>query len=238
MALESDMSVISHQDQSIFQLVISGVKKLLLIDIDLERSSGFLTKNLHSAWVFGIVYLIASSVAGIGDFFLIKEERYIYDEWIYYAAKIITLLSLVFFMRGFILIGHLFKNYLLKVISFIMIIIYILVTFYDIFLMSHGMPDSLVTMLPMSITYGVTAIVFGVALLRLRRAVGRLAEYAGILEIIIGGSLITLVLSPLSMVLSYPAGILQVIIIFKTIELIKQKETENHPDNNLSDIHK
>ncbi len=89
------------------------------------------------------------------------------------------------------------------------------------------MPEAIIAMLPMAFTFGVIAIVFGIALMRLRKAMGRLAEYAGILEIIIGGTLITIVLAPVALVLSYPAGIIQIIILFKTIELIKQKEQED-----------
>ena len=225
-ALESDLNAISDQEQSIFHAIISGIKRLFLLDIDLEKPSGFLTKQLNIAWVFGIIYLFASTVVGIADFFLIREERHIYDEWVYFSAKIVTLISLAFFVRGFILVGHLFKNYLLRVISLIMIIAYTLITFYDIFFMHPGMSDVYITMLPMAFTFGVIAIVFGIALIRLRKAVGRLAEYAGILEIIIGGTLITIILSPIALVLTYPAGIIQIIILFKTKELIQQKENE------------
>ncbi len=225
-ALEYDMSVMSDKEPGILYSFVSEMKKLFLIDIDVEKPSGFLTKQLQIAGVLGIVYLIASSVAGIADFFLVTEGRHIYSEWFYVSAKIVTLTSLAFFMRGFILIGHIFKNFLLRAISLIMIIAYTLITFYELFFIQDIMPETYIAMLPMAFSFGVIAIVFGIALMRLRKALGRLAEYAGILEIIIGGTLITLVLAPVALVLSYPAGIIQIIILFKTTEMIKQKEQE------------
>ena len=224
-ALESDMNAISDEDNSSVYSILQRLKRIFLFEIDLEKPSDFLVIHLNIAWVFGIIFLAASTVAGIGDFFLISGGEYIYGKWMYVFAKIITLVALIFFIRGFILIGHLYKNYLMRIISLIMIAVYALTTIYDIVFLPD-IHDSFISLIPFAILFGITAIIFGIALIQMSKALGRLAEYAGILEIIIGGTLLTILLSPIALFLTYPAGIIQIIILFKTKELIQQKEQQ------------
>jgi transcriptional regulator with XRE-family HTH domain len=227
-ALDYDFSKISDEENNFFDSSIGWIKRFMLIDIDIEKPSDFLIKQLNIAWIFGIIYLIIGFFEGAADYFLFKEDKMIYSSGIYVAIKLISLITFAFFQRGFIMIGGLFRNYLLKIMSFVMIIAIVLLNGYDIIsIFSDSVEDKFITGTS-ALTFGIIGIIYGISLLRLRSSLGRIPKFAGILEIIGGCFLLTIVLAFVGLVIYIPAELLEIIIIFKVIEIIKTKQTENN----------
>ncbi len=224
-ALDYDLSQLSEDEPNFQDSLAGGVKRLMLIDMDAEKPTHFFINQLHIAWILGIVYFIVGFFEGAADYYLFFEDRMIFSNGVYIAIKVIALLSYAFFQRGFIMIGGLFRNYLLRIISFIMIIALLLLTAYDIISLFYDALQTDIVLGASAITFGIIGIIYGIALFRLRKSLGDIPKLAGVLEIIGGCFLASILLSFFSVVISIPALLLEIIVIFKVIEVIKGKES-------------
>jgi transcriptional regulator with XRE-family HTH domain len=226
-ALDYDFKEISEK-KDIFYSLAEVFKELLLINIDINKPSDFLIKQLNIAWILGIVFFLLEFFEATAEYYRYAENRMIFSEPLYITLKVSVLISFILFQRGFIMIGGLFRNYLLKIMSFIIICSTVVLISYDI---ASVFIDSLVNEIYIGgivVTYGVIGIIYGIALYRLRKSVGDLSKYAGILEIVAGGFFLTIIFSFVGMIVLIPAVLFEIIIIFKTIEIIKEKQEENN----------
>ncbi|OFX84902.1 MAG: hypothetical protein A2W99_03895 [Bacteroidetes bacterium GWF2_33_16] len=227
-ALDYDLSKISDEETNFFDSFIRWIKRFMLIEIDIEKPSDFLIKQLNIAWILGAIYFVIGFFEGAADYFLIKEDRLIFSSGFYIAIKIISLIAFTFFQRGFIVIGGLFRNYLLKIISFIMIIAIVLLNGYDIISIFYNSEEAEFMAVASAVTFGILGIIYGISLIRLKSSVGRISLYAGLLEIIGGCFLLTVALAFVGLLIYIPAELFEIIIIFKVIYIIKTKQTENN----------
>ena len=113
-ALDYDLSKISDDDGN-EKSFAEWLKEIFLIDIDPDRSGTFLVKQLNTAWIFGLVYFILGFLEASAEYFRMEDDRMIFSIPVYISIKIAVLVSFFFFQRGFILVGHMFRNYLLKI---------------------------------------------------------------------------------------------------------------------------
>ncbi len=225
-ALDYDISKMSSDNRTFMDSFIDKVKSFMLIDIDTEKPSEFLIKQLNFAWIFGIIYFLLGFFEGAAEYFLFKEDKMIYSNGFYVTIKVISLLTFMFFQRGFILIGGLFKNYLLKIMSFILIVAIVLLNSYDIISIFYDSVEDEFIAGASALTFGVFGIIYGVSLLRLKGGIGRISTFAGVLEIIAGCFLLTVILAFIGLLIYIPAELIEIIIIFKVIEIIKNKQRE------------
>lgn len=195
----------------------------------MNETSDYFVKQLNIAWVAGLIYFILGFFESVGDYFLYDKDLMIFSKSFYVFIKIAVLITFVYFQRGFILIGGLFKNYLLKIISFILIVCNILLIGYDIASVFYNSLEKEFVMGGFALTFGSLGIVYGIALIRLKDLTGSIAKYAGIFEIIAGCCFLSLLLSFMGYIFLIPAEIFEIIMLFKVVELIqaKQKESNN-----------
>ena len=222
-ALDYDNSQIIEDELTFPESIYAWIKDLLYIDIDTSRSSDFIIKQLNFAWIFGIIYFILGFFEGATDYFRQEQDRLIINESVYVIIKAVSAISFIYFQRGFILIGHLFQNYLLKVISAILILGILMLKAYDAASVFYNSIEHEWVMGGVALTFGAIGIIYGISLRRLK-LIGTIAKTAGLFEILAGCFFLTLVLSPIGLIMLIPAEIMEIIIIFKAIELVKQKQ--------------
>jgi len=245
-ALEYDFSKITEYEDNKFNAFLRQLKKLMLIDFDTYKSSDHAKNQLNIAWVFGILYLVFFFFLGAMEhlrfieewmkfstkqppnYFRIVKDNVEFSNIIYVIIKLLALVVFVYFQRGFILIGEFYKNSLLKIISFILIYFTILMTGYDIVSLFYESFERPFILGGNAFAFGIIGIIYGVSLKRLQNSVGKIAKYASVLEIIAGCFFLTIVLSFLNLAIYIPAKILEIIIIYKIIEIIKTKQKENN----------
>lgn len=225
-ALEYDMKLI-FEDEDKSDIFIKWLKRLFLIDVDLNGPSEYFVKQLNIAWIVGLIYFILSVFESVSDYFMYAKDLMVYNEILFVVLKVVVLISFVYFQRGFILIGGLFKNYLLKITSYLLIACTALIIGYEIASIFYNSVEKEYVMGGAALTFGSICVVHGIALTRLKNLVGGVANYAGIFEIISGCFLITVVFSFVGFFLLLPVELFQIIILYKVVELIqaKQKET-------------
>ena len=224
-ALEYDLNKISDNDYN-KRTFFDWFKEILLIDIDPDKSGNFLIRQLTLAWIFGLIYFILGFLEGAAEYYRVKEDQIIFSIPFYVIMKILILISFFFFQRGFILVGHLFKNYLLKITSFILIFSMFLVIIYDITSVFSNTIDSKFMLGAEALTFGVIGILFGVSLIKLQKSFGQISYIAGIFEIFAACFFLTLVLAFVGLVILIPAELLEIILLFKAVEIIKSKQPE------------
>lgn len=245
-ALDYDFGKVFGNGENRFDVFIIWLKKLLLIDVDPNCSSDYAIKQLNIALIFGIIFFLQFFFHGAlehlrfieeGMFFSNKEpskyfqfnkDKMLFNNGVYVFVKLLGLITFVYFQRGFILIGGVFKNYLLRIVSFILICITLLLTIYDIASIFYDSLERQYILGGSALAFGVIGIIYGISLNRLHRSIGKIAKYAGILEIIGGCFFLTFVLSFFNIAIFIPAKVLEIIIIYKVIEIIKTKQNENN----------
>lgn len=225
-ALDYDLDKISGQDKKDPKPASGWRRSIMLMDLEENTSQEFLIKQLHIAWIFGISYFVLKFVEGIADVSRFVEEGEVFGSTGYMVIKIFLLISVVFFQRGFILIGGLFKNELLKIIAVVLIGAHVLVIGYDIASLFFDFPDPEVGLFASTLLYGVIGFIYGISLIRLKKSLGRLAKLAGAFEIVAACFYLTILLAPFGAFIQIPAELLEIVIIFRVIEVIKAEKAD------------
>jgi len=223
-ALDYDLSRISDNENGFFDRVMLFLKNLFLIEIDQEKSSGYLIRQLNIAWIFGIIYFLLGFAEAPAEYYRSQEGRMIFSNEMYIIIKSLVLISFFFFQRGFILVGFLFRNYLLKIISYVLIFCMILIISYDIVSVFYGSDERAFILGAEALTFGAIIIIFGFSLLRLHKSVGMVSTFAGIFEIVAGCFFLTVILFFISEILLIPAELFEIVILYKVAELVRSKQ--------------
>ncbi|WP_276373757.1 helix-turn-helix transcriptional regulator [Chryseolinea sp. H1M3-3] len=229
-ALDYDLDQISFDDNTSAKSGSNWLRDLILIDVDLNKSSDFLLRQLNIAWVFGVIYFILGFLEGPVEYLRLVEKEMILSDTVYVVLKTFIIISFLFFQRGIIIIAGIFENYLLKIITVILIGAYVLIIGYDIVSTFYDSLEGELIVLAASVSLGGIGIIYGVALRRLDKSLGRVAELAGIFEIVAACFFLTIILSFIGLIIQVPAVLLEIIVIFKAIDVIKSKQ----PDGSLA----
>jgi transcriptional regulator with XRE-family HTH domain len=225
-ALESDIKLVSENEDDSGTFT-KWLKRLFLIDVDLNESSEFLVKQLNIAWIVGLVYFILGIFESASDYFMYAKGLEIFNKTAFVILKLAALISFLYFQRGFILIGGLYKNYLLKITSYLIIVSSCLIIGYEIASVFYNSVEKEYVMGGAALTFGSICVVHGIALTRLKNILGRIANYAGVFEIISGCFLITVIFSFVGFVLTLPVELFQIFTLYKVVEMIQTKQKES-----------
>jgi transcriptional regulator with XRE-family HTH domain len=225
-ALDYDLSKISDDEDDFWDRAGNWLKGILYIDPDLNKPAGYLTTQLNIAWISGIIYFILGFLEAPAEYFRVKENQMIFSNTFYIMLKISILISFIVFQRGFILIGFLFRNYLLRIISVILMLGTLFVIGYDIASIFYTPVERSYMLGGEALTFGGIGIIYGVSLLRLRKSIGLVANFAGIFEIIAACFLLTIVLAFIGLILSIPTELFEIVILYKSMEIIQSKQQE------------
>jgi len=225
-ALESDIKLVLEEEEKP-DTFTKRLKLLFLIDIDMNKLSGYFAKQLNISWIFGLIYLILGLFEGVADYFVYTKGLMVFNNVIFVIIKIIALISFFYFQRGFIIIGNFFKNYLLQITSYLLMFSTAIIICYEIASIFYNSVEKEFVMGGAAITFGSLCIGHGIALTRLKNVLGNVVKYAGVFEIISGCFLVTVIFSFIGFFLTLPVELFQIFTLYKVVELIqcKQKET-------------
>jgi transcriptional regulator with XRE-family HTH domain len=183
--------------------------------------------TLLVAALAGAVYLISEIILGAMDIAWLAND----GGWnftinaVYISLTVVMVISCVLFARGFIALSTIFENGLLKIAAYVLIVFVAGKGILDTTTLSATDVESL--WLPYAVTsilFGALSIVFGVALIRLQDGMGELARIAGLLEIVMGCLLITVVLFFVSYVIMVPAVIVEILVLYRGYEYLSKAE--------------
>jgi transcriptional regulator with XRE-family HTH domain len=220
-ALDFNLDQISLDETDSNNEKINWIKTFFLIQVN--PSTDRLLRQMNLAGMSGIAYFIMRSIEGIVDYSRFSDEMF-FEEGTYAVIKLGVIISHIFFLRGFVIIGHLFENHLLKNISSVFIGVSTIVVGIDIISIFSTSIDLEFVIFIYGVTHGVTGLIFGYALTRLPKSFGRMPKLAGTFELIAACFSLTVVLSFFGFILLIPAEILEIIIIYNVISIARIKE--------------
>ena len=225
-ALEYDLNKISDLDDKTSRNIFEWLREVLLIDINPDKPADHLIRQLNIAWLFGLIYFILGFLEGAAEYYRMKEDQMIFSIPFYVSMKISVLIAFFFFQRGFIIVGHLFKNYLLKIMSFVLIFGMLLIIGYDIASIFYKSIERSFILGSEALTFGGIDILFGVSLLKLQKPLGQLPVIAGIFQIFAACFFLTIFLAFVGEIILIPVELLEIVILYKVLELVKSKQPE------------
>ncbi len=225
-ALDYDLSRISDDDGA--GKGFSGwLKDTFLIDIDPDRSGTFIIRQLNTAWLLGLIYFILGFLESAADYFRMEDHRMIFSIPVYVTIKVAVLVTFFYFQRGFIVVGHMFRNYLLKIMSYVLIFGVFLILAYDIGSLFYESVEREYILGAQALTFGGIGILYGISLIKLQRSFGHVPVIAGIFEITASCFFLTIILSFVGYIMLIPAELLEIVILYKATEIIKSKQPVN-----------
>src|SRR5690606_34234013 len=136
---------------------------------------------------------------------------------------VVMMAAYTLFARGFILLSKLFENKLLTIGAYLMIAAVIGVGILDCATLFSGDTERL--WLPYSIAAvvsGALTLVFGISLIRLQDGMGELSRVAGILEILIGCALVTVIFFFIAYIIMVPAIIVEILVLYRGYEYLSK----------------
>ena len=177
----------------------------------------------------GAVYLVSEIILGAMDLTWFTGHHGDWGYWmntIYTGLTVVMVVSFILFARGFIALSIVFENSLLKVIAYMLIIAMVGMGILEVSSLSAEEVESLwIPYSVASLLFGAMSIVFGVSLIRLQDSMGELARIAGILEIVMGCLLVTVVLFFITYVILIPATIVEILILYRGYEYLSKSES-------------
>lgn len=183
--------------------------------------------TLLIAVLAGAVYLISEIILGTMDITWFTDGR----DWgfrmnaIYTGLTIVMIVSFALFARGFIALSTVFENSLLKVAAYLFVLVTASKGILDISSLSVEDFESIwVFYAVIAVVMGAVGIVFGISLVRLQDGMGELARIAGILEIIIGCLLVTVVLFFITYVILIPTVVVEIIVLYRGYEYLSKSQ--------------
>ncbi|GHN01166.1 hypothetical protein WSM22_26550 [Cytophagales bacterium WSM2-2] len=175
----------------------------------------------------GAIYLAAQILLGAMDIAWLTKDRP-WEGWvnqIYIGLSLLLCIAYLLFMRGFIILGGVFGNNLLKIGGYVMIMGIIGASFLDISTLSTEDVETLeLPYSTASVFLGALSILFGIALVRLQDGMGELARAAGVMEIVIGCSFVTVLFFFIGYVVMVPAVVVEIIVLFRAYEYLSRSE--------------
>lgn len=226
-ALDYKEDLISLNGDSFFLSFIASIRRFFLTDLEGEQPADFVVRRLNVAWFFGMLYFLMGFFEGAAEYFRYEENRMIFGIPGYLIVKTATIVTYVYFQRGFILIGVIYRNYLLKVISLILIFGNILVAGYDMASIFYDSIERPFIIGAEALSFGGMGVLYGFALLKLPHPIRRLSSMAAMFEIITGFFFLTIILGFIGFIVHIPAELLEIVILFKAAEALKTKQRED-----------
>ena len=175
----------------------------------------------------GAVYLVSQIILGAMDIAWFTSDHGWEFEMnaIYASLTVVMVVSYSLFARGFIVLSTVFENTLLKVVAYMLIIATGGMGILDVASLSVEDVKSLwLTYAVAALLFGALNIVFGVSLIRLQDGMGELARIAGILEIVMGCILVTVVLFFIAYVIMIPAVAVEILLLYRGYEYLSRSE--------------
>ncbi len=172
--------------------------------------------------IFGILYLLIGPFEGFADYYRFGDGELVFGLAGHIIIKIISYIGYAVLIYGFLIVGKLLRNYLMKIAAVLLIVVLLLFYAYDItslFFESTFPIEGI--LIAESIILGTLGVLFGISILKSAKKLGTLGYVAGGLEIITAVCFLLVVLSLLGLVLQFPTVIVEVIVLLKIRQAIK-----------------
>ena len=162
-------------------------------------------KILSLAFIIGIVYFILGFVEVFVEADLEFNKTLAISSEFYVSLKIISCITMLFFYAGFVVSGTIFKNYLLRISSILLMVIFGIAYVFDIYSWFSPSESEGFLWIMLCIFIGCALVLHGISILRLKKHVGvNLSTVTAVLVISAGAAFITVLLFLIGLIFLIP----------------------------------
>lgn len=219
--IKTILEVLGYDLEKINEKASSHFKKQL----NLKTQSGISKslKTLRLAIVFGMLYFLLGFLEIPADWSRWFEQTLIFSNPVYIAIKVAACATFIVFTFGFLTLGNLFNNALVKFASFAFIVLSVILYSLDILSLYADWTNNYYIMI-FSVLFGAVGIALGIGIIQLNKSLGDFATVTGVLEILMSIMFLTVVLAWLGYLFLALIIILELILLFKVVEKIKNNQ--------------
>ena len=180
--------------------------------------------TLRNSWIGAIFFTIFAGFGIVIESFLLSHDEVVDGELIYRVISgVLSLATLFFFLKGYKVLGDRYGNktlvsgtFIYFILEFLMILITIILTVFEF--------DSLIVEgisgVALILLLGVGELILGLGIQKLKEQLGSFAQVVGVFKIVNGAMLITVILSPISIFITIPVLIMEIVLLFKASQSI------------------
>jgi transcriptional regulator with XRE-family HTH domain len=182
--------------------------------------------TLRLSWISGIFVSITSVIAMVIEFILTSDGNF-YNDGLFLRLGwgIPFLISLLFFLNGYKKLGTILNNKILVTASYayfiIELLIVLIVVSFSVFKLSDYTTEVLSSVMVL-ILWGIAELILGLGIMKLKENLGSFAQITGILKIVNGAMLISIIFSPIAFFLLVPVLIMEIILIYNASQNIEE----------------
>lgn len=177
---------------------------------------------LTLAGISGILYLLIGPFEAFSDYYRFGGEDMIFGLGGHVFIKIISYLSYALFIYGFLIVGKLYQNYLMKIAVVLLISVLFLFYTYDIISMFYESVFPIEGILvAQSMIVGTLGLLFGISILKSAKEWGILGYVAGGLELFTAFCFLIVILALVGLVTQFPTVIVEMVLLVKIRQMIK-----------------
>jgi transcriptional regulator with XRE-family HTH domain len=178
---------------------------------------------LTASIIAGMVYMVAGIFDGFSVWYRITDDEYIFGKLGYSISKIILIISYIIFFYGFLISGRLLENYLMKIAVVLCLVSSTCYFLYDLLSVYYPVLDKEVVFLAGAIASGGLILLFGISVLKSKHILGNLGLAAGVLEVVLGICFLSVILSPLALVVIVPVNIFEILVLYRIVSMVKDQ---------------
>ncbi len=172
-----------------------------------------MNKQLRAAAISGVILCILFIPTLILSFAVQSGQQSKMMIVMLAAATVVGLIAAIIFSWGFVIIGKNTKSTFLTNTTYVLIVVGILGNAQEIYSLVYPELNRLIINIPILVVTGIITIIFGCALLKLNKKMPY-SKAAGIMEMVSGICLGTIVLIPFALLLVLPITVLETLILF------------------------
>lgn len=216
--IKTILEVLGYDLEKINEKASSHFKNQLNLKTQSEISNSL--KTLRLAIVFGALYFLLGFLEIPADWSRWFEETMIFSNPAYIAIKVVACASFIVFTLGFLTLGNILNNALIKFASIAFIVLSLVLYSLDIISLYSDW-DTINYIMTFSVLFGAVGVVLGIGIIQLKKSIGDYAIVTGVLEILMSIMFLTVVLAWLGYIFLAVVVILEIILLFNVVEKIK-----------------
>ena len=219
--IKTILSALDHDFEELYGEENTTAKDSIILGSETEaKSVRFL---LALAAISGILYLLIGPFEAFSDYYRFGEDDMIFGIGGHVFIKIVAYLSYGLFIYGFLIVGKLYQNYLMKIAAVLLVSVLLLFYIYDIISLFYE------SVLPIegivvaeSIIVGTLGLLFGISIIKSAKEWSVLGYVAGSLELFTAFCFLVVILVLVGLVTQFPTVIVEVVLLVKIRQMVKQ----------------
>lgn len=218
--IKTILSALDHDYEELYGEENTTAKDGITLSSETEvKSVRFL---LTLAAMSGILYLLIGPFEAFSDYYRFGEEDLIFGLGGHVFIKIVSYLNYALFIYGFLILGKLHQNYLMKIAAVLLISVLFLFYTYDIISIFYESVLPIAGILvAQSIIVGTLGLLFGISIMKSAKEWGVLGYVAGGLELFTAFCFLIVILVLVGLVTQFPTVIVEIVLLVKIRQIIK-----------------